>query len=753
MTRSRRRKLQGAVFKHFKQVHIQLASTMLAAVVSSAFASVGNVNEDEATSEKGGDTVAEIVVTAQRREQNLQDVGTSITALDAGALARLGITDATDIARQVPGVQFNAYAPTITVFNIRGVSQNDYGDHQEAPVAVYEDDVYVASMGAIAGNLYDLDRVEVLRGPQGTLFGRNATGGLIHYISTKPSLDSDGYFQITGSRFTTFQTEGAVNLKMGDNSALRVSFATDNSDGYMENRIGPTAANANNYSGRLQYLVRFADSGELLFKMYGTWNLNERIQPYSWLGAKPDAQGLGVALTATDTYWGTCPGCDPTGYRNPSTDVFNQASSRTGVFDRSLYGTTIHATSSVVGMTLASITDFQYMYKLYNDPSDPSPTPLFIFYNTEQRYHQFSQELHLSGQTESVRWIGGAYFLDIDTTHHVSIVLDPSAGGTFGDDYAIRTRSWALFGQTEWDFAPHLTGIIGARYTQDQKRDDYTVWQGTPAAPVYNYSPANTPLADRTFHLPSWKAELDFKPLRDVLLYGSVSRGVKSGGWAQPVFPTDPTLLAFNPERLTSYEIGLKSTLLDGRMRFNSSAFYYDYRDYQVFLQENLSQVIGNRNARVKGGEAEVTFIPARGWDVGLGISGLSTVVKNVTLPDLEVADRVLPQAPKWSVNAEVGYQWPMLGGTMSARADMKWDDAYYFSAFNAPIDYEPSHAVSNARLGYTDSAGKWNVTAFVRNFTDRRYRVYDLDLSSLGYASPVYAPPRWWGLTAAYHW
>ncbi len=228
MTRSHRRKLQGAVFKYFNQAHMLLASVMLAAAVSSAFASVGNVNEDEATSEKGGDTVAEIVVTAQRREQNLQDVGTSITALDAGALARLGITDATDIARQVPGVQFNAYAPTITVFNVRGVSQNDYGDHQEAPVAVYEDDVYVASMGAIAGNLYDLDRVEVLRGPQGTLFGRNATGGLIHYISKKPSLDADGYFQITGSRFTTIQTEGAVNLKTGDNSALRGSFETDN---------------------------------------------------------------------------------------------------------------------------------------------------------------------------------------------------------------------------------------------------------------------------------------------------------------------------------------------------------------------------------------------------------------------------------------------------------------------------------------------------------------------------------------------
>ena len=133
--------------------------------------------------EEGDDKLPEIIVTAQKREQNLQDVGTSVTAFDGAALEQLGLKNVTDIAGQVPGLQYNQYGATVTIYNLRGVSQNDFSDHQEAPVAVYADDAYIASTGALAGALFDLQRVEVLRGPQGTLFGRNATGGLIQYVS------------------------------------------------------------------------------------------------------------------------------------------------------------------------------------------------------------------------------------------------------------------------------------------------------------------------------------------------------------------------------------------------------------------------------------------------------------------------------------------------------------------------------------------------------------------------------------------
>ena len=175
----------------------------------------------------------EIIVTAQKREQNLQTVGTSITAMDSATLTERGMKDATDIATMTPGLQFNQYSPTITVYNLRGVSQNDFSDHQEAPVAVYVDDAYVASMGALAGSMFDLDRVEILRGPQGTLFGRNATGGLIHYLSKKPTQDYSGYVKADIGNFGALNSEGAIGGGLTDQLAGRFSFATDSHEGYI----------------------------------------------------------------------------------------------------------------------------------------------------------------------------------------------------------------------------------------------------------------------------------------------------------------------------------------------------------------------------------------------------------------------------------------------------------------------------------------------------------------------------------------
>jgi len=254
---------------------------MLMSVVSIATAS--QAYAQSSTVAIPGDRIEEIVVTAQRREQSIADVGTSITALDAASLQRSGLASATDIAQQVPGLQFQAFSPTITIFNLRGVSQNDFADLHEAPVAVYADDVYVASMGAVAGALYDLDRVEVLRGPQGTLFGRNATGGLIHYISAKPVVGANqGYVRVSVGQFGDLETEGAWNNGLTEESATRLSFATTRHSGTIRNLAGPDANTADQYAARLQYLLRLPNQGQLLVKGYYLRNVSEVSPSYSW---------------------------------------------------------------------------------------------------------------------------------------------------------------------------------------------------------------------------------------------------------------------------------------------------------------------------------------------------------------------------------------------------------------------------------------------------------------------------------------
>jgi len=720
--------------------------------------------------EAGGTVLEEVTVTAQRREQNLQEVGASITAFDSHQLKDLGLQDVTDIANQTPNLQFNQYGATITVYNLRGVSQNDFTDHQEAPVAVYVDDAYVASMGALAGSMFDLERVEVLRGPQGTLFGRNATGGLIHYISAKPAFDNDGYVQLSGGNFGTVQSEGAFNTSFSDSVAARLSFATDKHDGYIHNLIGPDVNDQNQYAGRLQVLVRPSEDGELVFNVHGLRNDHEVEGNYSWAASRPNGNGLGVFTPG---------GTDFFGYAGPGTaDPFTQELDRKGIFDRTVYGTTEHLTWHFGDITLSAVTDYLHLQKRYGEDSDISPNPVFN-YDVWQTYRQFSQELHLSATTGALRWIGGLYLLGYHSDDQNIILTDPSgnffplyggsdpfypgAGFSSGAKYSVGTRSGAIFAQGEWSITPSWIATLGARFTQDQKTFNYQ-YQAAPEP-----SPEDFLFHDqRTFNNVTAKAELDYKITTDHMVYGSINRGAKGGGWSavtggdvvpSPALAPDPAstaaVLRFDQETLTSYEVGSKSTFMDGAARLNAALFYYDYNKYQGFFLVGLAQAVKNIDAKVKGGEVEFAWVPVAGLTTEWGLSGLATRAFNVPMPCGCInLDTQLPQAPKWSLNGSARYEWPTALGHLFIEGDGKWITAEYFELINAPVDREPAHLVANARLGIRSNAGNWTAAVGVRNLADKFYRVYNLDLSAtLGSDQSVYAPPRTWFATLTYRW
>jgi len=731
------------------------------------------------------DKIEEIIVTAQRREQSIEDVGTSITAFDGASLQKLALTSITDIAQQVPGLQYQAFSPTITIFNLRGVSQNDFGDHHEAPVAVYTDDVYNASMGAVAGAMYDLDRVEVLRGPQGTLFGRNATGGLIHYISAKPSTDGDnGFVHVSGGQYGDIETEGALNFRLSDDSATRLSFATTKHEGLIHNLVGPDANSENQYAARLQYLLRPNADSQVLLKAYYLGNSNEVSPSYAWNASCNNSPGLlqpgqscpgsyaslGAFVAPTANPYGTGPGCDQSGYCNPRafSDPFTQSFDRQGYFSRTVYGLTAHVDWNLGAAKLASVTDYMHLNKRYGEDSDGSPNYQFNF-DTRLDFHQFSQELHLSGG-DTLQWIAGAYFLDLANVG----LQDESVNQTYlgfiehdqGPQYTLDTRSVALFGQTEWRFAPSWSLITGLRYTRDDKTYSYVLWNPSPGTPLvdavgvpYVYNSTTFPgLANRTFDLYSGKLELDFKPSRDSLYFASINRGPKGGGWSAPSNTSGSNMasdlfgvIAYKPETLIDYEVGTKHTLMGGRARLNADAFYYDYRNYQAFFLQNFTQIIGNVNATLFGGEVEFSVVPVHGLTVETGVSALSTRIKNVTLPDGSIADREMPNAPKWTVNAVVRYEWPAAGGTWSTEINGKWNASQWLENVNAPVDFQPAYGTVDLHLGY--AMRQWELTAWVKNAANKYYRVYNLDLSGLGYNESVYGNPRWVGATFAYHW
>jgi iron complex outermembrane receptor protein len=734
-----------------------IRSSRLAAVAISLALAATLTRTAAGAEEPAGEALQEITVTAQKREQSLQSVGTSITALDGATLNRLGLSNVTSLASQTPGMQFNQFSPTITVYNLRGVSQNDFSDHQEAPIAVYSDDAYVASMGALAGAMYDLARVEVLRGPQGTLFGRNATGGLIHYISEKPKFDTEGNVTVTGGNFSTWNSEGAFNTALTDTLAARLSFATDYHDGYISNSVGRSVGNQRQYAARTQFLYKPTDRAEILLNLHGVVNDHETGAGYSWAASHPDATGRGVLIGPTSTAncpnldGGCTPGGDLSGYRNPSSNPFNQALGRPGIFNRTVGGATLHITWNFDPFTLTSVTDYLRMQKRYGEDSATSPNPILV-YDTLQHYHQLSQELRLNGGSGALKWIAGLYSLDYHTRNNQAVSADPAIGGLSDAAFALTTQSEAAFGQIEYDFSQNLTGIIGTRYSSDQKTFDF-VYTNAPQVPVV-YNEATNPAAAHTYDNVSGKAEIDYKVIPGSMLYASVNRGAKGGGWSAPINGVvDPNTLDYKQETLTSYEVGEKLTFWDGRARLNSAVFYYDYRNYQGFFLQGLANVVKNVDAKVKGGELEFAWAPVRGANLQLGVSHLETTAQNVPLPAGGLTDTQLPQAPKWSVNALARYEWSMPVGRMALEADTKWNSSQYMELINAPADYEGSYAVANARITYSNVDDHWEVAGWVRNLTDRWYKAYGLDLSALGFEQSVYGPPRTYGATFTYRW
>ena len=730
---------------------------------------VSGVHAQEATNAPAAgesDKLSEIIVTAQKREQNMQTVGTSITAFDANSLAQLGLHDVTDITQQVPGLQYNQFGSTVTVYNIRGVSQNDFSDHEEPPVAVYSDGAYIASTGALAGSLFDLQRVEVLRGPQGTLFGRNATGGTIQYVSNKPTDELEGYFDATVGNYDEIDTEGALSGPLAQGLDGRIAFAQDYHSGYIDNLVGHPVEDLNQLAFRAQLDYKPVSGLDFLVNLHGVNNDHETQGDYSWAASRPDATGRGVFTPGLPDF---------NNYIDPSTNPFDQEEGRRGIFNRTVWGITGTTTWKTDAFTLTSVTDYLQVQKRYGEDSAATPYPVFT-YDVFYHYNQYSEELRLNGDLDggALRWTGGLYYLHYLTLMDGLTDFNPNANffcfptvplsgcepgpGVAYALFTLHDSSPAVFGQLEYDLSPKWTLIGGARYTYDNKSIDYLFNSTTSPFPFLQqllyYNPSTDPTAARDWNIVTWKGELDYKVVKDTMLYASVNRGAKGGGWSAPTaFPVDPAQLPYNEEKLTSYEAGFKSTFWDGKARLNGDVFYYTYKDYQGFFLDIATEVVENVNAREKGGELELALLPAHGLTLQLGLSHLETIVPFVPTPAGIYVPGQMPQAPHWSLNAVARYEWAVPGGQLSVEADGKYNSYQYLELLNAPVDLQPGYLVANTQLGFMSENGHWEVDAWVKNIGDKWYRMYNLDLSSvLGMNEGVYGPPRTYGLTGRYH-
>lgn len=696
----------------------------------------------------------EVTVTAQKREQNLQDVGISVTAFSGNQLDDLGMTSSVDITQQVPAMQLQTFTPAFTIINLRGISQNNFQDNLEAPVAVYVDGAYVPSMNAVNGQLFDVARVEVLRGPQGTLFGRNTTGGLVHYL-TNGAVDEEvnGYLRAQVGEFDMRALEGAVGGALSDSVRGRLAARWEENDGYTES-VSPGIRDAHGADG---YTVRGALqvdlSEDLMLDLRVTRSEDDDVPSgtYSINFADFDPEtGLGVDVPGR------------------LTDELEHASTIEGSYSRESTSATATLTWDIsADVELVSITNYMELDKDYLEDAGGG---LFFFpYENNSDFETFSQEIRLSGGLDRLRWQTGLYYLDMTTDNDSSVrgaaILEGS--GAISDsaaqftNYSLDSKNWSVFGQVEYDFTQQLTLIAGLRWSDDTKDLDFVQDYvepdaGIPLTRVFDISAVPIAGLDEIeYDDIAARVQLNYVTGNGTLLYGSWSRGIKGGNWSIDPLGTvaaiEPGNLKHNEEVLTSWEVGFKSDLTDWA-RLNGAIYYYDYEDYQAFSILGLTPQVTNSDADSQGGELELTLFPVAGLDILLGAAYIDSSVDAV--PDVfgGTVEAEFPNAPKLSINALVRYEWDALGGRMAAQVDGVWNDDQFIEATNSDISAEDAYAVWNARLSWASPDESWEVAGWVKNAGDEVYRLYNLDLGLLGISEEVYAPPRWYGATLTYN-
>jgi len=789
----------------------------------------------------------EVVVTAQKREENLQDVGIAIVAFSGEQLRAFSVSQSPDLAQMTPGVHISGnIAGQNTQYSIRGVTQNDYNDIIESPNAVYLDEGYIAIAQAQTFAVFDIDRVEVLKGPQGTLFGRNATGGLVQYISNKPNFEAvDGFLDLTYGYFDSpsdaqqGRLEAAVGGPFSETVAGRIAVYYNKHDGYLKNNYPYRAFGAGSIVGgsdspgpgagadmgdddtkAVRAHLSFKPNDKTFINLSGNYAKSDMATgPYqskptigvfdgvggvgeliNVIDVGPNEDRAGIAADGTDfgsdqgntgnfgpPYGRPVPGGDFFGYIDPDGDDF----STSGDFafrDQSRtenWGINLRFEYEINDeMSFTSITDYKDFWKLLFIDVDSAPVNQLANYAGVDAT-SFTQEFRLNGSNDMATWVVGVFFLDIDTDSDNGlkapanslpalfggpVLLFPD-GTDIGVQATLKTKSYSLFGQAEWNLSDQVTLITGLRYIIEEKdykmrqgfffnTGNYAVNVGDPYIDIRrDFLGLDSYFTDSTSD-PLWagKLQLNFKPDDSTLWYVGLNRGVKAASYNAPIpgglgFPD--SFLPYKEEVLYSLEGGIKKTLADGRTRISLDAFYYDYQDYQTFLFTGVSGVVINSDAETYGAEFQIQSSPADGWDLMFGISWFDATVKDVPLrinSPLPSRDRKPNYAPELQAMGLVRYSWDALNGNMALAATASYSDDYYYNLRNFDADKFDSYTEVNVRWSWLSEDAHWEVALMVNNLTDERIGIQGFDLATLCGCNEIsFRPPRWYGLNLRY--
>lgn len=782
------------------KIHHTFSTTILTAAITAALSPSLMAQQNQ---------LEEIIITAQKRAESLQDVPVSVSALTSSDLEGLKLRDTTEIAAQIPNLQASSVAGDgMPIFSLRGVSMNDFSFNQNSPVAVYIDEVYKGNPALQGVQIYDLERIEVLRGPQGTLYGKNSTGGAINFITKRPTRETEAYLSGGIGDYSRRELEGAANFALSEELAVRIAGTWTRAAGWQKNKTpGVDDGSAiDEYAARLSVLWEPSDALSLLLRSaFG----ESRGVNYGIVADQigPDGIGAGIYglynfLGATTRVDGTRNGLDTWEFESEQDlerMVENQSTSLTVNWD-------LNDT-----LTLTSISSYDDGENFVPEDADGTVNTLI---NARQgaKVEQYAQDIRLTSNFGGpINFIVGAYHsneevkaqttlqyaqdldFNLDGNLDYSDCSDPlflffgvpeavspaglatdalfqaELGMSLGDlvgygcqtqnDFKQERKSYAAYFDGSYALDDHWTLRLGLRYTHDEtKLSDFSArYLGNDDTPILATIPLDdsnpyATLSNREFSDDeiTGKFGIDYTTDRDTLIYASFSHGYRAGAFNAQAFQDVSEVTQVDPETLDAYEVGFKTKLLDGSLQLNAAAYFYTYENQQFLnIDENLIQTLVNIDeSEISGLELELTTRPHDALLLRAGLGLLDAEVKTGVLSNQDLAGNALPQSPE--VNFNVAIDWDAYqsdAGTVTVHLDGTYTDKQFFEVANVGHTEADGYWVANAMLTFESSNADWAVSLWVKNLIEEEYQTSILDLQGFfGFNYTHVGAPRTYG-------
>ncbi|WP_395397443.1 TonB-dependent receptor [Novosphingobium sp. BL-8A] len=692
----------------------------------------------------------DIIVTANRTASSAQDTPIALNVYSGDALRDAGIASVRDLAAIDPSVNISPSAGAAYVA-IRGIASTDVTEIGDPSVPIARDGFYTNRPFSINASMYDLARIEVLKGPQGTLNGRNSTGGLVSIITNRPSFTNGGYSTVEVGNYGAFTGEMGANVAVSDTFAVRASGTFITHDGYRKlDGPGKDGDDEDFASGRLQALYKNNGFSAWVSyqhdsrKVHGDAQLKGTLggpQPsFKDLGAFPNDTPISTRLEGDRIRWELA-------YQTPGLLNFVYS----GGYDEQHWKNVLDATG----------------------PSYPANRQ----FRQSETPKTWNHEFRVSNDSNSRLFVQAGYFYfqeknTVDSgLYNLAMTGDFAPGGQFGDlgqpdeygikfDYKIKTRSQAVFGQAEYKLTDELQLSVGGRYTWDKKDRTGQAVLFLPALaspfapPLTLVTPGDGKLSESQ---PTWHVGLNYHPTANTLIYAKYDRGYKSGGFNSN---GSAASVPYGPEKLDAFELGTKNSLMGNTLQINADVFYSSYRGYQASQTSAVidggSGTFNVGSAKIFGAEAEVKALLGDHTRVGVNAAYMHTkfgngiIVNDGNGDPVDISGNRLPNAPSFSATAFIDQDFAVGSGKVTAHVDGKYSSSYYFSVFNVPDIKTDDFFLANASLSYEPAVGGWKIQAFVRNIFDKNVLSYAQQNFVSFTDNYQFQPPRTYGVRAS---